>query len=74
LELERNNITPGEALKGKLTVETTRDKKKVKYAEIVLTGTEYTIGLTEEKIGLVHRRKQPQEMTSNIEKYKANLE
>lgn len=74
LELERNKIAPGETLKGKLTIENTPDKKEIKHAEIVLTGTEYAIGLTEETIGLVHRRKQPQEMTTNIDEYKANLE
>jgi Arrestin (or S-antigen), N-terminal domain len=74
LELERNNISPGQTLKGKLTVENTQDKKKIKHAEVVLTGSEYVIGLTEEKFGVFIRRKLTREMTTRIDKHKANLE
>ena len=73
IELERNAFSPGETLRGALTVEHLGDKG-IRAAKLTLVGSEYAVALSEEKIGLIRRKKQEREMTTATDKYSIDID
>ncbi|MGC2308992.1 MAG: hypothetical protein WA461_11355 [Nitrososphaeraceae archaeon] len=51
-----NQSLYSETLRGELTVEYSGEKR-IRAANLTLVGSEYAVALSEEKIGLIHRRK-----------------
>lgn len=73
MTLERTTFSPGETIKGTLTIDTFGNKK-IRDVEVILQGIERGTGLSEEKIGLIHRKKQEKEVSNTIEKYSTDIE
>jgi Arrestin (or S-antigen), N-terminal domain/Arrestin (or S-antigen), C-terminal domain len=73
ISLERTTFSPKETLKGTVTIDNF-GKKKIRNAKVILQGKEYGIGLSEEAIGLIHRKKQEKEVLNTIETYSSDIE
>lgn len=71
--LERNTFSPGEILKGTLTIENSGGKE-IRKVTLNLLGIESGIGISEEKIGLIRRKNQEEEIRNTIETYSKEIE
>lgn len=71
--LERNTFSPGEILKGTLTIENFGGKE-IRKATLKLLGIEWGIGISEQKIGLKHRKNEEREISNTIETHSKDIE
>jgi uncharacterized membrane protein len=72
MNLERTTFSPGDILRGTLSIDNFGNKR-IRNIKIILQGKESGTGLSEETIGLIHRKKDEKEISNTIETYSSEF-